>query len=557
VSSFARSLLVQRVPEIDGMGFLEDGTPNESEVVVARCLLSAALVRRAWHEALGYADANVRLRDDLPLEPRDLRSAALVPSRLVPALEQLSLALGAIRESRGSYDSGIVQTLTRLKTRLANTVEGRAPGISGHDGASLLEISWLLLITPIGLYPGWHELMTAVTLQSYAEVPSVSARLSPGLANPRPTVESLHHAAELAARLSSLRGATNASWQRSQRVEGGEPAVDPRTDFYDAVADVLAAQLGLMAPYGLPNPTAFVTSMDLELEMALVRKGQRFTVLVPYHFLFAPGKRQPHRAMLFWLAATVQPAPDTEPGSEFDLADLTLSWRDAPESLTDVDGIVVVRLVGSPLMPTAPGLGPVVDPETGAPFPGETLLSCIADKASAAAGGSQPKIFNERFPSQALVPAFLLDEYSGLHQMIASAQGSLPSNLAQPDPSMYRYWLAVGVPLEDPLVRLLLASQLDSAPAADRPLVDHHGVMVNRDMSTSEADVLAWEGMAAVGARFDAVSPDLWHYAAHLRVPEPKGEDTREWAEDVPITVPAAVASFNFMEDDCSVGGGA
>jgi hypothetical protein len=228
--------------------------------------------------------------------------------------------------------------------------------------------------------------------------------------------------------------------------------------------------------------------------------------------------------MLFWLAATID-ASAVDMGDDFDLAKVDIGWRNAPDSLTRLnDGIVVVRLVGSPLMPQADESTPLWDPRTGKARRGQTILGRLGQLAATAAG-SDEKTFRHNFRERGLLPAFMLDEYSGMHQISAIVQGSLAANLLNLEPAwLYRFWLAVGVQLDDVLVRLLVASHVDTS-SGPRALLDHHGVMVNRYVSKAEVDLLAWQGFDAVQARFNQVTPDLQHYAAHMRYRSPEELD--------------------------------
>ena len=554
VREFTSSLIQQRVQELRGAHFPESAPHREvpededeeareqrlsdenDEVVAAHCVLAAALMHRAWHEGVAGANAVVRHRDELRL-PRDAGAAADVRSGLLrPAADCLDEVVRRLKANRRSKLRSTLRSIEALAKRAHNQAQGNSPRLRGHDVDALVETAWLMLITPMGLYPGWRDLMTATALESSTHAKARAVDGAIDFARPRPPIVDLAQAGKLAASVASLQEATQRSWR--DRTHAEMRAVSDRIAFYDALADVLVAQAG----YGTDPqlvPATFVTSMDVELEMSLVRRlsalaaededfDARFTVLVPYHFLYGPHDA-PQRAMLYWLSATID-ARGLDLGGEFDLGKADIRWRDAQDTLTKPQhGIVVVRLVGSPLMPNATMQTPLRNPSTGEGVRGSIkTLGARLRSLAAATSGTNDRQFHKDYPNESLLPAFMLDEYSGLHQMAAVVQGSLSSNLVDLGSDwIFRYWLCVGVQFDDVLVRLLLASHVDTSTGR-RTLLEHHGVMVNRWVSTFDVDLLAWQGFDAVQSQFKDVTPDLHHYGAHMRFRDPDQPDPRD-----------------------------
>ena len=546
VRDFASSLIQQRVQELRGAQFpesvpqrkvpkdessqeREDRLSSENdEAIAARCVLAAALVHRAWHEGVADANAVVRHRDELKL-PRDAAAAEDVRNGLLqPAARCLGDVVRRLKSNKRSKLRSTLRSIAALADRAENQARGDSPRLRGHDVDALTETAWLMLITPVGLYPGWHDLMTATALESSTHPKARGIDGAIDFARPRPPIVDLAHAGKLAASVVSLQEATQRSWRGRAAAEG---AASDRVEFYDGLADLLVAQAG----YGTDPqlvPAAFITSMDVELEMSLVRRlsaladededfDARFTVLVPYHFLYGPHDSS-HRAMLYWLSATID-TRGLDLGDEFDISKADIRWRDAQDTLTKQQhGIVVVRLVGSPLMPDATMQTPLRNSSTGDVVRGPiNTLGARLRALAAATSGTNERQFRKDYPNESLLPAFMLDEYSGLHQMAAVVQGSLSSNLVNLGSDwIFRYWLCVGVQFDDVLVRLLLASHVDTS-TGHRTLLEHHGVMVNRWVSNFDVDLLAWQGFDAVRSQCNDVTPDLHHYAAHMRFRDP------------------------------------
>jgi hypothetical protein len=518
--TFATSLLSDRIPKFRRRGVvapapdsvardIRQPPPPENVAVIGHCVLAAALLTTAWHEMVAISGVAARQRELLVLPPTDhLRWAVIAVSQLPSALASLDLVVNEENTRPSPVLATSLAALRGLHDKLEHLLDGDGSRLSGHDISGLVEIAWLLMIEPGGLYPGWRDLMSAAMFASNTD-PSTGLL---DLSHPRPALRNLLDATTHAVPITSLEVATTHSWR--DRGNGS-----PREAFYSGIAEVLAVQRSSGGSSD-PIPAAFITSMDLELEMALVQRGERFTVVVPYYFLYRGQRETNFRAMFFWIAATIDPPAGAADWEHFDLRQASIPWRVVTGDLVRrTNGVVVVRLVGSPLMPAAHADSQAHNPVNGKPFAGRKLLAELAELA-ATHTGSGLDTFEKSYPEWDLTPAFLLDEYSGLHQMAVAVQGGLPRNLmAFSRTAAFRYWLAVGVQIDDPLIRMVLASQVDTS--GDGSNVQHQGVMVNLNITPGEVDLLSWQGFDAVQSPFHPLTGDLVHYADHLRLDKP------------------------------------
>ncbi len=265
----------------------------------------------------------VRIRDD---SSGGRRRNGLRRSRsalLAPAAAALAAGVELLERSRGAAAPHARCHGAPLTARAENQVGRQFPRLSGHDVDALIEVAWLMLITPVGLYPGWRDLMTATALQSSLH-PRWGRRPGGGLLAAATSDRDLYEADSSPRR--SPPSEADPAILAGPRGGGDRPRSD-RIGFYDARGRA-AHRPGRLRRDDNLVPAAFVTSMDVELEMSLVRRlselaeadsefDARFTVLVPYHFLYGPHGRDP-RAMLFWLAATID-VRELDAGDEFDL----------------------------------------------------------------------------------------------------------------------------------------------------------------------------------------------------------------------------------------------
>lgn len=513
---FAISLLLARIPDLRSEANFNGSTDLPVETgkakVTANCMLAAALLNQARHEALATTHRYIRDGAAIPVELADNNDYSTVGSRITPAKRFVDAAL---EQSHGDDDlmpSTAREILEQVTAALTPLVEERASELSGRQVDAMIEVAWLQLIEPIGLYPGWRDLMTAASLAvTTGDDDQVDDRDFV-----RPRLGSIDVVEELQWPLQALEAATAASW--SDEDSG-------RRRFYDAVAETLIAQSEAEAPLAV----AFVTSMDVELEMALARQGATFTVLHPYYVLHGHELLDGQRATPIWLAARVPPAEFAKAAVNGRFENLVLHWRVVTGDIQKAEApIQIVRLVGSPLMPTAalddlPWAANEIHPrEENEIRPREEIGTDVAAHLGRNFHHhvlTCPPGCSEGRSLRRLVPAVVIDEYSGLHHILASSSGSLPDNIVRlPSGPIFRYWLSVGVQLDDALVRLVLASYVDGSTTreSEERGLTRFGVTVNRNLTPVESDVLAWEGFDSVRSSFENVTADLEHYTDHL-----------------------------------------
>lgn len=511
VRRFTQSILEARVSELADDRFtsaaLTELFPSgEHARLVARCVLAGAQLNRMHHALLAVEGAVARPGSEIRLPADYQRSLEIPLESIAPAIRHLERLIEAARASEDEVLKSSKYVLEKARDGANELMTSpHRSSLTGDDIDALVEVAWLLLIQSVGMYPGWRDLMTAAAL----ETSSAQSRKA------RPRFTQARGALDLQQAQASLRKATEISWGTAT----SEPT--ERHTFYQSAAGVLVAQSELEIPSNdLPLATAFVSSMDIELEMALLRKGKSFLVLLPYHLVYGDDDESKRRAIPVWLGMKVTP-PKSLPKELDSLEGFTTEWLVASSEKLQRRAfpIVVVRLTGSPLMPEVKLDDPAINGATGHPFKDEPMsirqqLTELAESLGESASGS----LAEHWPHLDLEPALTLDEYSGLHQIAAATQGRLPRNVSDlDDHSTYlRFALAIGVQVDDPIVRLGLASHFDTATFDIKSQLDHHGVVVNRNFSASDADLLTWQGFDLVQSSFVDVSEDLRHYADHL-----------------------------------------
>ncbi|ABL80557.1 MULTISPECIES: hypothetical protein [unclassified Nocardioides] len=520
VASLVTSLITSRIPDV----VLDDFAPWDSaghgaSSPVAETIQAVALLQRAQREALALSGLAVGPTTTFQVTNPDA-AAEIQVNLMEPALVHLGVALGGADTSGSTVLAASRTLLEHFKTTLEATSTDDRMRLSGRDLDVLVEIAWLLLIEPVGVYPGWRDLVASAAVQMSDGDDITSALDALDVRQPRLRVNSLESLSTIGSRLAGLGEATLSSFEE----KGGD-----RHAFFDAIAEILKIEAERDTPQDL-LATAFVTSFDMELEMALVRRRVDFTVLMPYYYVHeaSDGTAATQRATPLWLATHVKWSEvgfaRVDAGDDSSLpspvqATFTPRWRLVKGSISKSDDpLVVVRLVGSPLMP-APSLEDAAFDVDGEPFDLPTTLREFLESEYGQIGPEGP--LREGVD---LIPSLVLDEYTGLHHILASASGSFPLDLTR-DPSGvngFRYWTSVGVQFDDALVRLMAASYLDSSSdgvdlVRTGTSPSNRGVIVNRNLSPAEADVMTWQGFDAVRAQYSALTSDLVHYAVHLK----------------------------------------
>lgn len=361
---------------------------------------------------------------------------------------------------------------------------------------------WFLLTEDTFLYPDWSDLLLFEAFMDEALLLQEPVWRDSQI---KPSTTAMGTAGPVASWLTPrLEAITENSW--TSRIDA-DAKTTPRDAFYDSIAALLGQQAdnyhsfeeaGEQASiHKPPLPTCFVTTFDLELEMAMWQrsltydKPRPFIVILPVVLAVGNGGGAPTNSSvsLRWVWRKVVPT-----GGDDQLKALrdggpgvwSLLGETLPGPLTNRPAEwgrtpIIVRLAGSPLM--------------------SVTMEGVAN----------------------LRQALLLDEYTAVSQTVldltAAAQNQsdentadytngLPpvltsSNLKPSTAYMPRYWMFLGTQLSDAGVRLrLLSNQITFAQENVKHGVFENvaGVAINRRSRPADRDVFHWYGLDVVRA---------------------------------------------------------
>lgn len=495
--------------------------------------------------------------------------------RLKLRLASLEIVLESVHDASAPIDLGHLYTLVnRVRTSLAD------PGapVFVSDVQAMTEVAWATLVQNTEVYPPWPELLVDLCLQqgsrgirngtprpSFIRPTAAEAVLRRLLLPVSAATEkaylagSVHNERDDAYREYARILVEQARWRRRKEDRARE-IIDTLHD-RAATVDLTRAPTPEQAVEHLTPlvPTAFVTTFDVELEMALrfYHPDQPFVVAVPVHLLdrFDKHTTDPReRATSMWLAYVVRPSERglleavTRPAdsdwfvlSSSQLTDVKgqqegLHVDVLPEDVRSLADLpFVVRLSGSPLVDL---------PDLGEPDRWNEATDRLRRRAVALASGSVgkdgahgQKRSSARASAQLdrrpvrFVHAPLLEEHHSLRLSLpeiemkeGSARG-LPRELTNLQHDGFRrYWLLLGVQLSDSVVRLRLMAQFISAGLMHsdgtyrRPL--RYGMAMNRTrLSARATDLLQWSEFDIVGGDLEDMTAQLSHYSDHLKTP--------------------------------------
>ena len=477
---FADRIISDRLPGVET-------TPVKSvEPWHADLVLATALLTRLYQEGAAATESplgrwghhRVTFRAGPQMVP-ELRTRLLQPY-LQHQSRLLAVAPTAVVKLLGAIENGLEQhVLSLLHVQL------------------LTEYAWMNMVAADSAYPGWSELLIFLYRQHEDD-----GSLAPPLQCP-PKPHFASHNDSVNYVVDRYRDATAASWTRRQYGDKSKPS------FHDVAARVLREQCvvrsSAQAVDKPPPVSAFVTSFDLELELALLRTDvPGFVVAVPVNLYYS------NKASLCWLGAIIPS------GSSFEALQTPTDWflfdkwdEDQPYS----NWPIVVRLTGCPLLSLA-----------------EVRLVSSNDKPGRTGGGVtiDPESFFST-ADQAVAPAvedithghaLLLDDYVAIQQHSSEALSSsaLPWMLTGAGRSaLSRFWLVIGVQMDDPSIRYRVAAKFGANPKNEKALrQDKIGLMVSRTLNASARDLLQWYGFDLVQDTCDEFIPDLGRYADHL-----------------------------------------
>ncbi len=546
VSKFTLDLLTSRSPKDYEPG--QDAKDPKLDDVAVRLVIVATLLTRFFYISRARSSSALSRWDDETAEFSPNAEEADRP--LMESPNQLAaLALDLIGATRRDLHprrrtdkvaAAVYKLLGEIASGLDEAEYDAEPRrLKLSDLRLISDVAWYYLIHGSKIYPGWTDLLLRLMLREG------TASRSSGRARPRElTIRQLPDAVR-----DLLEDVTKRSFESAER----DPS-SVRDRLYAGVADVLWAQCDARTRADLneeqirelPPATAFVTSFDIELDMAMWRsaEGRTFSVAIPVHVTATLNSRD---AAFCWLLADVDPTREVAPDEQLRLLRENLSnWRLITPKMHPDDfkaHPIIVHLNGAPLF-TAASL------ENGAN---------AGLRAQLAAVGVEDTLVSH---------AVTVDEYLALRQSAAELfwtagqmehSRALHQDLTLDTKTIPRFWLALGVPMDDAAVRNRFASQITlswvrdhaftreaqadpaAKPAArarkggglgerrsppkadtgdksaDAPRADVFGVAVNTRMSADETGLMNWLGLDVVNAECQEFTGELHHYAAHVR----------------------------------------
>lgn len=516
-------------------------TPTEYPSQVA---LAAALATRLYAAALASGPHVIgpAVREEVHL---DLASwwGASVSDELLRPLRRLLSTLSNEKVERPLRSQ---QALRALATRML----GQLPDIDGGGETPsgmilrrhvelLTAFAWYFLTEGTAVYPGWSDLLLFQSFEDWEWFETEADN-----ANPRPRLKDV--ISQDGWVYDRIVDVTNTSW-KSRTHSDGESTV--REQFYDLVADFLHQQAHAIRDqvmpdgYGTPPlPVCFVSSFDLELEMALWQKKEPFIVVMP---VFASSKRVPHSASPYWVWARVEPGSEV-PASENGKADSktgrTSRWRDAAHSVLDLPATLVRPARWERLRERTP-----LEPWIGLPIVVRLVGSPLMDPPVAATHGSAAQ-------SEHIDHALLLDEYTAIQQVALDFNGQTDSGLPpwithNQGTSAPRFWMLMGTQLADTGIRLRLMAQLMAARlpsfgkrrhddgAANTPALAPQkrlGLLLNARSGTNDRELFLWNDLDVVDGTHVDCTEALKELYRQL------GEDFKGIGDAKPAPVPQA-----------------
>jgi hypothetical protein len=538
-AAFAASLIADRLgppaAPTDGSAEQATGDPSNprrehggsfdtTDLKTAKLLLCAALLTRLYHLASAAApDALSRTgHDRVSLPAGQSGSAELQSNALAPVLALLGELIASTDPTSDSGDAVLHQALTTIDSSLNS--RGHQPSLRVADIQLLTELCWYSLTQDTSVYPGWNDLLL-----------HLSTRTSPALFDrwlPRPAFDDIDAACWFVQQ--RYEATTKLSW--NQLVDDDETE---REQFYATVAGILRQQAALRhgflqsSPLQPPIASAFVTSFDLELEMAMWRSStEPFVVAVPMNLLQDVAEQATCLASVCWLGCLIRPDHDLTHEAQLEklCAPAEEDWfllnGDTAYELAYGNYPVIVRLSGSPLM-SAPRLWT----EDGSDW-NDLCRRLLKDYHIEMPG--EPPDRNE--PELRMAHVALLDEYSAMQHAASEflvyqpdrsnerVRQGLPAALFGTRGSAFaRFWMMMGVQVSDSSIRYRFASQMtvptniDGESVKKAPTPSRAGLVVNWRTDDTVRDLLGWYNFDVVTDRCENFQADLQHYLRHLQ----------------------------------------
>ena len=492
----------------------------------AKLALLTALLTRFYHRAKSrQSRALTRLGRDTASLPEASLSWDDIKDELLDPIDQLidELLVDPGPLTQAKLTGVLVRVVHRLHPGNGDTSLGL------QDLQLLTELSWFFLTQSSSVYPGWSDLLLSLSID-----PHGPGEMESG--HPRPAFNDINDGAEFITK--RYEEVTKNSWSTVGGIQS------ERDRLYTAVAATLRQQAALRSAPGErkspdkpPPASAFVTTFDLELEMALLKGSDKpFLVALPVNLVFEDTSTEtakPAVAASCWLGCVVRPTADsdleivTRPSEWFLLTDG--AWLDYENTLGDTP--VVVRLSGCPLI----RLPCLSNADGGWTEIGRTIVNHLKLGNGLDAGDYE------------LHHAVLLDEYGAMRQaandffVVNTGSGNtrygLPTRITDGASSSFRrFWMVLGVPVGDSTIRYRFTSHMmspDFSTEERRGAPRRAGLAVNWHIEPPVRDLLYWYGFDVVRGRCQEFTEEIEHYLAHLSGPPSTRKP--QWDRSCPI----------------------
>jgi len=487
----------------------------------AKLLLCVALLTRLYHLASAATPEALSRggHDQASLPAGRAGAAELETDTLKPALELIAELISSVQDHHKMADTVLYPALEKVEESLRRDASLRVADIQ-----LLTELCWYSLTQGTSVYPGWSDLL--LHLSAHNSIALFDRWL------PRPAFDDIDAACQFVEK--RYTDVTRLSWQ--QRSDKDET---DRERLYATVAGVLRQQAALRteapqsSPLQPPIASAFVTSFDLELEMAMWCSSEKpFVVAVPMNLLQDIADPPAHLASVCWLGCLIRPdhsLPHADQlgrlraPSESDwfvisgMTNYELAYGNYP---------VIVRMSGSPLMKE-----PRLWTDDGQ---WNDLCRRLADHYRLQIPDDPP---DPSEPEMRMAHVALLDEYSAMQHTASEfytyqpgsdssdrVRRGLPAAITGSRSSAFvRFWMMMGVQVSDSSIRYRFASQMtvptsiDGESARSKHPPKRAGLVVNWRTDDTVRDLLGWYNFDVVTDRCENFQADLQHYLRHLQ----------------------------------------
>ncbi len=308
----------------------------------------------------------------------------------------------------------------------------------------------------------------------------------------------------------------------NQSVGSDELKDDQKRLLGEGAGDITARLEQLPKP---PLPLAIVTSLDLDLELALLAKRTPFVVAMPVTVRWKNslgGRTDAPSWIALHVAATPQgrdPDFDTIRKPSTSTRWISLHTDDLVELRRRTGGLpIVLRLTGCPLikLPKPPTANGDEQDANRRVF----FRSIATDHRLDEDEGEEVTLITHQV---------LIDEFAGIQQAITSSDGPQLPNLLMPAQGsdvdgrhLARFFLMLGVQFDDPAVRNRLSLELVQTVPATSRWAKRNGLAVIQRVAGAAEDLLATLGFDLVlGASCTSFVTDINHYTSHVLSLEP------------------------------------